>query len=151
MRDFTKEEGNIESDIGIIEDGSIPIESEHFAKNEPPYWNLKTGEFDLQNKDGTHYRPFNDCDELFETFKIILKRKTGIDEGGVVGTSLFMPLIWVKSKEYGTRHLITSFGKIQELDMEVVEISNMNYSMSELFSGFTFLDGSPCGVQEEEN
>ena len=111
-----------------------------------PSWSL---DYEYRIKPETVYRSFKDCDELIKTYDKLYREKTGLER---LEKNLDLPLIWVKSKECGTRHLIISLGKIQELDMEVVEISHMNYSMIELFDYFTFLDGSPCGVAvDEEN
>lgn len=108
-------------------------------------------DYEYRIKPEAEYRSFKDCDELIKTFDRLFSEHVGVNQDDIIDTDLFMPQIWVKSKEYGTKHLITSFGKIQALGMEeVVELTNMNYSMSELFDYFTFLDGSPCGVKEEE-
>ena len=94
-----------------------------------------------------HYRPFNDCDELIETLNKIYKEKTSFE---MVEIKLIKPLIWVKSKEHGTEELITAFDNTDTVYGSCVFLQDVWRDMKELFEKYTFLDGSPCGVQEVE-
>ena len=136
--------------IQVFADGKT-IQAKLFGCNESkwgdcdnPSW---SPDYDYRIKPETKYRSFKDCDELIKTYDRLFTEKTGLER---LENNLDLTLIWVKSKEYGTRHLITSFGKIRTTDIDMVELSNMSYSMIELFDYFTFLDGSPCGVAVDE-
>ena len=94
---------------------------------------------------GKHYRPFKDCDELIETYQKKYKSAVGCD---IYFPKLYKSAIWVRHKVLKTEHLITSYGLIKEVNIEVVEVSNMNYSMKELLESWEFLDGSPIGIVE---
>ena len=95
--------------------------------------------------DEKKYRPFKDCDELITTFQKKIEKETELSN--IVYPVLYKPCIWVRSKRCASEHLIVSFGTIKHCN--VVEISNMNFTMKELFDSFEFLDDSPCGVLEE--
>lgn len=83
-----------------------------------------------KQSEGKHWKPFKDCSELVNA----------------CGTKL----IWVKSKEYGTENLITAFDNDNEsIGGSCVFLQDIWLDMSELFNGFTFLDNSPCGCEEE--
>lgn len=89
------------------------------------------------------YRPFKDCDELIDYWY----DKTGMrhPDGLIYGvSSLTMPLIWVRRKEGNSKgQLITEFS-----DSLWVGMGKEAYNMTDLLVHFTFLDGSPCGVEE---
>lgn len=87
-----------------------------------------------------HYRPFKDVDELCEA---MVRKHTA--EGADIPTNLDMPLIWVRRKEANTKgQLITEFGDGWGVGVGRGEA----YNMTDLWMYFTFLDGSPCGVEE---
>ena len=82
-----------------------------------------------------HYRPFYNTDELIEEWD----KKLGYRDP----TGLAKPYIWVRSK-FNKDHkgcLITNFfGKY-------IMMNNQQCFLSRLFDEYTFLDGSPCGVE----
>ncbi|WP_407453945.1 hypothetical protein [Methanobrevibacter sp.] len=82
------------------------------------------------------YRPFNDCEELIETWK----KKVNISPK--FGT---MPLIWIRNKEFESSHCITSFFQDRVSMMMPKAVVK---DMYDLFNFFEFLDGTPCGVKE---
>ena len=88
-----------------------------------------------------HLRPFKSCEELIhhvEAYYLGNNRPNGT-----------MPLIWIKSKEYGTDNLITAFDNNKDsIGGSCVFFQDIWLDMKELFDNFTFLDGSPCGVEE---
>ena len=53
-------------------------------------------------------------------------------------------LIYVKSKETGDIFLIFEYF----VKTNHISIANQLVTMKRLFEGFTFLDGSPCGIME---
>lgn len=76
------------------------------------------------------YVPFESVDELIECWGKY--------------SSLTMPLIWIKHKENGNKHLITDYCKDNN-----ISTSDEIFSLRELFEHFTFLDGSPIGKIKE--
>lgn len=80
------------------------------------------------------YRPYKDCDEMIEDFK---KRFN------VAVPDYAMPLIWVESNN--DKQFITEFNY-----KSYIYINSIWYSLGDLFKYFTYLDGSPCGVKENE-
>lgn len=84
-----------------------------------------------------HYRPFKDTDELIKVWCNKCPAHNHRDRG------LTMPLIWVKNKGDGSKVLITGFNQD---DNEIMIYDCIN--LTDLFEHFTFLDGSPCGVEE---
>jgi hypothetical protein len=91
-------------------------------------------------------RPFKDCDELVKCWE----KKTFIPS--VMFTEdtrnrLYRPLIWVKSKEYGTDNLITAFdGNNESIGGSCVFIQDQWFTLQELYENFVFLDGSCIGA-----
>ena len=84
-----------------------------------------------------HLRPFKDTDELI---------KVWCEKGGKwQKRELTMPHIWVQRKGMNTQELITGFDKEC---MEQVKIDGVWIDTQALFNKYTFLDGSPCGVEE---
>ena len=77
------------------------------------------------------YRPYESSVEMIVDF---------IDRFKVNCPSYCEPLIWVKTKSNDVRYLITGFGK-------KVSVDGVSYSLDELFKYYTYLDGSPCGVE----
>lgn len=87
-----------------------------------------------------HFRPFRDTDELI---KVWWKKKYD----GVPETDLELPLIWVKKHDDTDRgKLIISFSNngCSVIDVDEIEV----LLWEDLFNIYTFLDGSPCGVEE---
>ena len=87
------------------------------------------------------YRPFRDCDELIKVW--CKKNGYAFDD---YYKPLTMPFIWVKWKESpNDEAVITSYSGVKQ----GVFIIDTWFQMDELLYTFTFLDGSPCGVEEE--
>jgi hypothetical protein len=88
-----------------------------------------------------HYRPFRDTDELLKEWN----KKLGYTDP--TGSKLTEPYIWVKYKydENNKGSLITVFGDdyiyLGDKDEDIM-------TMYDLFINYTFLDDSPCGVEE---
>ena len=85
------------------------------------------------------FRPYKDWDEMIADFK---RRYSSY--GGWVGRNnpMYNPLIWVQKKSYKVQHLITGFNGA------CLRIDYVHYSFEELFDDFTYLDGTPCGIEE---
>lgn len=98
--------------------------------------------------EGKQYRPFKDCNELVKCWekKMFIPAVMFTED---TRNKLYRPLIWVKSKEYGTDNLITAFdGNNESIGGSCVFIQDVWVDMKELFDNFTFLDGTPCGITE---
>lgn len=94
-------------------------------------------ECDKYEKKEKHFRPFRDTDELVKVWKEKSKQVHS-------DYSLTMPYIWVRRKESNSKgQLITEFSNTFWVGMGKEE-----YNMTDLFVHFTFLDGTPCGVEE---
>lgn len=74
------------------------------------------------------YRPFNNAKECFEEMR---KHE---------------PLGWVRSKESGRY-----FHPVCYSETEVIMISSWENTYEGMIEDFTFLDGSPFGIKEEES
>ena len=86
----------------------------------------------------THYRPYKSVKELVSDFKQRFDTHT---------PAYAMPLVWVKKERGAVKKtkLITAFNERENLvSLDGGEV----YDMDGLYKDYTFLDGSPCGVQE---
>ena len=86
-----------------------------------------------------HYRPFKNTDELI---------KVWLEKGGKwQKRDLSMPLIWVRSKDDDSDKgcLIISYAQTGVI---IADADLVGASMERLYSDYTFLDGSVCGVEE---
>lgn len=55
---------------------------------------------------------------------------------------MYNPLIWIKNKVIKGKYLIVNY-----YENEIVILGEV-HSLKALFNGFTYLDGSPCGIEE---
>ena len=92
-------------------------------------------------KSSTHYRPYRDVEELVSDFKERFSNHI---------PAYAMPLVWVQRKDKNEKFLITGFTSTEE-NGELVKIGRGYYGLGVLFDHYTFLNGSPCGVQETNN
>lgn len=83
------------------------------------------------------YRPYESIDEFVSDF--IQRTNTNCPKYG-------MPLIWIKSKNTSTKHLVISF----YADVEEVGVSSNIIKLNWLFNEYEYLDGSPCGKEIED-
>ena len=83
------------------------------------------------------YRPYEDTDELIEDWK---ERASAYGSSYFSKNPMFCPSIWVKGSGSSIcKHLITDF------ICNSVETNDYVLTLEELFEGFTYLDGTPCG------
>ena len=97
----------------------------------------------FKSKTEKHYRPFNNCDELVEIYHnraFIPIVAEGLNQKL---KRMYRPEIWVKEKETEIEQLITGFG-----DTVVKFSPDYTITLKSLLEHYTFLDGSPCGVEE---
>ncbi len=81
-------------------------------------------------------RPYKDTDEMVEDFK---KRFN------VNVPPYAMPLIWVKTKGADKKYLIVRFASALTICLNVEVYTP---TLEDLAEGYTYLDGSPCGIEE---
>lgn len=83
-------------------------------------------------------RPYNDVDEMVEDFK---------ERFNVNVPPYEMPLIWVKTKDTDKKYLIVRFAS----DLTIcLNFKVYTPTFEDLVEGYTYLDGSPCGIEEDE-
>lgn len=85
------------------------------------------------------YRPFENCDELIETFRKIWKTDL-LYQNYTYYVGMEMPTIWVVNNDTGTRELIVGYGE------NIVFLPRINLTMEELLNQYSFINGFPCGV-----
>lgn len=88
------------------------------------------------------FRPYKDIAELKQDFSGRYNSNT--DWNGKVNP-MYNPLIWVKSKRTGNQRLIT----VLNSDNNCVRLSSISVELRELFEDYVYLDGSPCGIEEQ--
>ena len=81
-------------------------------------------------------RPYKDTDEMIEDFKKRFNENVPPYE---------MPLIWIKIKDTDKKYLVVRFASAVTVCHygEVYTIT-----LEDLVEGYTYLDGSPCGIEE---
>lgn len=82
------------------------------------------------------FRPYKDTDEMIEDFK---KRFN------VNVPPYAMPLIWIKTKGADKKYLIVRFASALTISLNVEVYTP---TLEDLAEGYTYLDGSPCGIEE---
>lgn len=115
----------------------VRLPNGHWVEATEPTWNW--GNADYRVKEEPKYRPYNNIEELFKDWAEKTHSIPATMEKYV------RPLIWVKNKYDGNYYerLITLYysnGKIK--------IGKQIFSLEDFFYHFTFLDGSPCGIEE---
>lgn len=85
------------------------------------------------------WRPYKSSAEMIMDF---------IDRFKVNCPSYAEPLVWVKDKATDARHLVTSFVPDSDDNDSYVELFESTFNFDELFKYYTYLDGSPCGMEE---
>lgn len=93
-----------------------------------PEWDWNSYEYRIKPED--KYRPYKNTDEMIEDFK---------RRAEIATHEMSLPWIWIKSKKDGCRFLISVFG--------AVAVDGILFS--DLLDEYTYLDGSPCGMKED--
>ena len=96
-------------------------------------------------KKESHYRPFNDCNELIEHYQKKYESAVGCD---IYFPSLYKPNIWVKSKYCGDCQLLITGFTLDDEGIPNVWLTDSWITLEKLFDDLVFLDDSPCGVEE---
>ncbi len=95
-----------------------------------PGWKTDT-KYRIKSK----YRAFKNTDELKKKWEELCP--TNIHR-----PSLCEPFIWVRCKANNSTSVIIRFAGT------IVTVNFANYNLEELFRNFTFLDGTPCGIED---
>ena len=93
-------------------------------------------------------RPYSNPEEMIEDFK---KRYNSYGGWSGKENPMYSPLIWIKSKNTGFRHLVTDYGCSEggPCNKSCIWIGSFSLEFKELFDKYTYLDGTPCGITEE--
>lgn len=95
----------------------------------------------LYKETDRQYRPFKDCNELIEHYQKKYKSAVGCD---IYFPSLYKPAVWVREKDTERDSLIVEYAPYGvTLGGEINRIG-----LQELFDNYTYLDGSPVGMEE---
>ena len=106
--------------------------------NEPKF--LETVKYRVKPEEEKKYRPYKSSAEMIADF---------IDRFNARCPIYREPSIWVKNKWSGGRFLITGI-ESSPYDGENVEVQCGLHCVSGLFDTYTYLDGSPCGMEVKE-
>lgn len=91
----------------------------------------------IEEQEEKKLRPYRDSDEMIEDFK---KRFN------VHVQPYEMPLIWIKIKDTDKKYLVVRFASTLTIcHNDEVYTPTFEY----LVKGYTYLDGSPCGIEED--
>lgn len=94
------------------------------------------------------FRPYKDTDEMIEDFK---RRYSSYGGWSGKGNPMYNPMIWIKSKATEFRHLVTDYGdddNCGHCNRSCIWIGSISIGFKELHENYTYLDGSPCGIEE---
>lgn len=94
------------------------------------------------------FRPYSNPDEMIEDFK---KRYNAYGGWSGKDNPMYNPMIWIKSKATGFRHLVTDYSddNCGHCNKSCIWIGSLSIMFKELFDKYTYLDGTPCGIKEE--
>ena len=65
---------------------------------------------------------------------------------------MYNPMTWIESKDTGFRHLVTDYGNDDNCghyNKSCIWIGTISLRFTELLDDYTYLDGTPCGIEEE--
>lgn len=79
-------------------------------------------------------RPYNDTNEMIDHFN---------EHFELIPQKYRLPILWIKSKSAGRKHLIT------DCENDCVWIGSVSIKFKDLYEHYTWLDGSPCGIEED--
>lgn len=86
------------------------------------------------------YRPYKDGDEFIADFKRRWEKYSGVK---FHENAMSLPFIWLKPK-------VDEWGElVPHIDEYGIFVNNVPYTFDEIFDDFTYLDGSPCGIEEK--
>lgn len=80
------------------------------------------------------FRPYNDTNEMIDHFN---------EHFELIPREYHLPILWIKSKSTGRKHLIT------DCENDCVWIGSVSIKFKDLYEHYTWLDDSPCGIKED--
>lgn len=95
------------------------------------------------------FRPYSNPEEMIEDFK---RRYNSYGGWSGKDNPMYNPLIWIKSKTTGFRHLVTDYGCGDggPCNKSCIWIGSFSLEFKELFDKYTYLDGTPCGIERND-
>ena len=91
----------------------------------------------IEEQEEKKFHPYRDSDEMVEDFKKRFNVKVPPYE---------MPLIWIKMKDTDKKYLVVRFASTLTIcHNDEVYTPTFEY----LVKGYTYLDGSPCGIEKD--
>lgn len=102
----------------------------------------------IKEPEENKFRPYSNPDEMIEDFK---KRYNSYGGWSGKENPMYSPLIWIKSKDTGFRHLVTDYGdndNCSHCNKICIWIGTLPINFKELYENYTYLDGTPCGIKE---
>lgn len=104
--------------------------------------------FLVEEPEEKKFRPYSNPEEMIEDFK---KRYNAYGGWSGKDNPMYNPMIWIKSKTTGFRHLVTDYGCGDggPCNKSCIWIGSFSLVFKELFDKYTYLDGTPCGIEEE--
>ncbi|WP_296016694.1 hypothetical protein [uncultured Treponema sp.] len=140
--------GYFADNLKVLKEAALSEDSVIFGEIENIYDDSCSRRFNIKDDCGYHLfylieepqekklRPYKDTDEMVEDFK---KRFN------VNVPPYAMPLIWVKTKGADKKYLIVRFASALTICLNVEVYTP---TLEDLAEGYTYLDGSPCGIEE---
>lgn len=94
------------------------------------------------------FRPYKDTDEMIEDFK---RRYNSYSGWSGKNNPMYTPMIWLKSKATGFRHLVTDYSDNDcgHCNKTCIWIGTLPIKFKKLHEDYTYLDGTPCGIEED--
>lgn len=105
--------------------------------------------YPIEEPKENRFRPYSNPDEMIEDFK---KRYSSYGGWSGKENPIYNPMIWIKSKATGFRHLVTDYGddgNCGHCNRSCIWIGSFSIGFKKLLDDYTYLDGSPCGIMEE--
>ena len=99
----------------------------------------------VEEPEENKFRPYSNPNEMIEDFK---KRYNAYGGWSGKDNPMYNPLIWIKSKATGFRHLVTDYCDDDNCNKSCIWIGSLALAFKELFDKYTYLDGTPCGIKE---
>lgn len=88
----------------------------------------------IKEQEENKFRPFKNTDDMITEF---CRRS-----GNLLLANINIPVIYFKNKKSGRSYIMSAF------DCHLVKIGHEACNMVDLFNNFTFIDDSPCGIEE---
>lgn len=144
--------GYFADSIGLLKECVTREKKAYYGKIESIYHEAIAARFSIEN-DGSYIffylieeepqekklRPYRDTDEMIEDFERRLN---------ITPQKHCPPTIWIKKTVTGVKYLVVRIG-FDEITI-VYDCSAHTLDVSELVDIYTYLDGSPCGIEEED-